>query len=94
MDVISKLHSLFDEALQGAVPADLREQGWVYRDLPGRCTPEAWDQLLSVMGHDNYKIIAGSAGPGWVRGQFFLSPKAIENMRHYASGEAAGLSNR
>jgi hypothetical protein len=76
----------FDEMEQEAlVPKELREQGWVYRDVPGRFSFEMWDLFLSVLGEGNYHIIAMSENKekDWKRGQFLLSPQAMENIAQY-----------
>lgn len=75
------------EAEQQMVPAGLRAQGWIYRDMPSRFTPEFWDKFLGIMGEGNYKIVIMSSGDDWVRGQFFLSPQALENIRAYAASK-------
>lgn len=64
----------------------LRADGWEYRDIPGRLTPEMWDLLLSRIGEGNYRILAMSMGTNakgedWVRGQLFISPAGFEQMR-------------
>jgi hypothetical protein len=69
--------------MQEMVPADLRAQGWVYRDLPSKLSYEMWDLFLSIMGEGNYQILIASQGDNWKRGQFFLSPKALENLAAY-----------
>lgn len=77
-------------AEQGLVPPELRAQGWIYKDMVGRCTPEAWDKLLSIAGEGNYKILISSSGINergllWKRGQFLFSPAAVRNFDAYAA---------
>ena len=79
----AELNELMAEAEQGIVPKDLREQGWVYKDMPSRLTHEGWDKFLNLLGEGNYQVLVMSSGPDWKRGQFLLSPKAFENMKNY-----------
>lgn len=80
----SKLHAMMDAAAQEMVPPDLRAKGWVYRDLPGWLAADRWTELLERLGVGNYQIVAGSQrSNGDSRGQFFLSPQAIENLNNW-----------
>lgn len=71
------LQGLYD-AQQQMVPADLREKGWVYRDVP-RMSLEYWEQFINALGED-YQCLIMSKGDNWARGQFFLSPQAMDNI--------------
>ena len=58
----------------------LLEDGWVYRDIPGRLSYEAWDLLLSIIGKGNYRVLAMTIGPDWKRGQLMISPEGMKSM--------------
>lgn len=87
---LRRLHEAEQEAL---VPPELKAQGWVYRDMPGRCTPDAWKLLLSIIGDGNYRILIMSQGRAddgpWVRGQMVISPLGMENMQKHLAEKAA-----
>lgn len=74
--------SLASNAPQGLV-------GWVYRDMHRRQTPEWWKNFIDVVGPDNVRVLAYSTGRSseteaeWVRGQFLLSPEALERLKVY-----------
>ena len=74
---------LMSMAEQEIVPPELRAQGWVYRDIPKTFSYEMWDLFLDIMGAVNYQIVCASSCSGWKRGQFLLSPKALENLQKY-----------
>jgi hypothetical protein len=81
----AELNRMLEEAMQAIVPDDLKAKGWIYRDMPGRATHEAWDLLLDLMGDGEYQVIAmstGTDGQGtpYKRGQFFISPQGIKNL--------------
>ena len=80
------LRAIFD-SVHPPLPKELADKGWVYRDMPGRVTPEAWDLFLSILGEGNYQILVMSEGDGWRRGQFFISPQALENLKAYKAGK-------
>lgn len=62
-----------------------RADGWAYVDPAGRFSPEAWDTLMNSFGWDEVVMLAGSSGihpsdgKPFIRGQFLVSPKGIEN---------------
>lgn len=89
-----ELYEMLSKAEQEMVPPELRAAGWIYRDMPGRCSPEMWEILLSIFGDGNYKIVVMSEGSNehgaWKRGQFFLAPAAIENMKTYSAQHSGG----
>lgn len=72
-----------DEAIQELVPAELKALGWRYFDMPVKLSDAMWDEFLTILGPDNFKLLIMSSGPGWKRGQFLLSPAAYENLRQY-----------
>ncbi len=63
--------------------------GWQYRDMPSRVTPEVWAEWLAIMGEGNYRILImtsfedATGRTTAVRGQFFISPTGMENMQRY-----------
>ncbi len=68
----------------------LLEKGWVYRDKPW--TPiDIWNELLTVAGEGNYEVLIHSdktieheGKPLELRrGQLFLSPTAIANLKAF-----------
>jgi len=61
----------------------LRADGWVYRDLPGRLSPEMWDTLIETLGDGNYRILAMTITSDYVRGQFMISPEGMKNLARY-----------
>lgn len=80
----SILH-MMSQAAQSMVPPDLRDKGWTYFDPPARFQPMTWDYFLALMGEGEYMLIAQSNGTDengpYVRGQFFISPKAQSNLQ-------------
>lgn len=64
----------------------LRADGWVYRDTPPMLE-EFWKRLCDVMGTENYRLMtyAERKFKGddrlYVRGQMFVSPAGIENLK-------------
>lgn len=64
-----------------------RADGWAYIDPPGRFSPEAWENFLSLIGEGEYVVLAGSSGTHpsdgkpFVRGQLLVSPSGLENMK-------------
>lgn len=61
----------------------LRADGWVYRDLP-RMTKDALEKLLGIIGKDEVRwLTRAEYGDGAVRGQLFISPRGMENMKEY-----------
>lgn len=77
------------DATQPPIPEPYKSQGYVYRDIPGKLSPEMWDKLLAIFGEGNYVLLASSeskdpANP-WKRGQFFLSPQALENLKAHTA---------
>lgn len=85
LNIMQMLDEIDQETL---VPEDLREQGWIYKDFPGRFSLEAWDMLIGIIGKGNYKLVAFSEGRSpegdFKRGQFLLSPQAQQNLWAYA----------
>lgn len=81
MTITQEMLQLIREAEQSIVPEDLRQQGWIYWDPPGKFSFEMWDYLISLIGDAPYQLIVCSEGKDWKRGQFFLSPAAVANMR-------------
>lgn len=77
------------DALQPPIPEPYKSQGWVYRDLPGKLSPEMWDHFLEILGPDNYTILAMSESKDpenpWKRGQFFISPQGMENLKAHTA---------
>jgi len=67
----------------------LLADGWQYRDLP-RMTQDAFDCLLDIIGEGNVRWLSFARYGSTVRGQCFISPAGIENMR--AHREAASPS--
>lgn len=67
-----------------------RADGWAYIDPPTRFSPEMWTYFLSLIGEENYVILAKSAGTSphdglpFVRGQLLVSPEGMENMKKSA----------
>jgi len=72
----------------------LRADGWEYRDLDRRLTPEAWDTLLGIIGEGNYRILATAGGitdgQPWVRGQLFISPFGLKRMAEHVKATGPG----
>lgn len=84
-DKIKGLQDALSAAIAAGMPPELKARGWEYRDVPGLCTPEAWDSLLALIGHGEYQIVAVTSGVNkngpFKRGQLFISPKGFENMK-------------
>jgi hypothetical protein len=88
MDDIDKLAKLIGVKMVAAdLPgpqsslAELTALGWRYIDPPTWFTPEMWDYFLSILGEGEYKILVMTKHPiRGVRGQFFVSPIAVQNM--------------
>lgn len=83
MELDSELLQKMHEDEQSIVPDNLRSKGWVYRDIPGRMSHEMWDLFLSILGEGNYEVVAMTTAQDYKRGQFFLSPQALENLKEY-----------
>lgn len=72
----------------------LRADGWVYRDFP-RMTKDALEKILAIIGEENIRWLTFVNYKGKhpetgeviesVRGQCFLSPKAMEALNAYAA---------
>ncbi len=64
----------------------LRADGWVYRDTPPMLE-DFWKRLLDTMGEGNYRLMtyAERTFKGddrlYIRGQMFVSPAGIENLK-------------
>lgn len=72
-------------------------EGWAYRDLPGKLSLEMWGKFIGILGDAPYKILIGSEGRDrdgfeWRRGQFLLSPAAMENLKAYNAAAKADPS--
>lgn len=73
---------------------DHRARGWQYRDIPGKLSPEAWDELICAIGLGEFELLAFSSGTfkdgtPWKRGQLIISPKGFENMAAYVKAKRA-----
>lgn len=70
-------------------PPELAAIGWTYMDPPtSGLSPEHWQEFLSILGEGEFRIIASSqrtdkAGHVLVRGQFWVSPKAMQNLKDW-----------
>lgn len=60
---------------------------WIYYDIPTKFSYEMWDKFLIILEEENYKILAMSKGKDWVRGQFLISPKGMDNIRKYSASK-------
>ena len=58
----------------------LRADGWEYRDLP-RMTREAMLTFTDIVGVANIRWLSFADYGQAVRGQLFISPAGMENMR-------------
>lgn len=88
-DPLLDLHAAMDEALQEAVPLSLKEKGWRYKDVYRLFRPAEWAIFLNELGDGEYKIICYSTSTRGVRGQFVMSPKAIERLEEFERRKAA-----
>ena len=65
----------------------LRADGWVCRDTPALLSADMWELFLSIMGEENYRILAMThlekSDGDWYRGQFFISPTGIKNLMEW-----------
>lgn len=65
-----------------------RADGWGYFDPGVKFEPEAWQDILNIIGEE-YEILAFStgkfpkSGKPWVRGQLLVSPKGLDNIKNY-----------
>lgn len=62
----------------------LLADGWEYRDLP-RMTPEYFDKLIGIIGEENIRWLTQADYGDTKRGQMFVSPNGLENVRKYAA---------
>lgn len=63
-----------------AIPEKFK--GWTYWDCPGRVKVQMWEAFLDMLGAGNYAVLAESRySSGDARGQLFISPAGVENMR-------------
>lgn len=65
--------------------------GWKLHNT-GKMTPNVWNSILDIIGHDNYHIQTMSTGnfsitptgtsrtQEWVRGYILISPAGLENL--------------
>lgn len=67
----------------------LLSEGWIYCDPPTRFSFEMWDLWCSVIGQENYRLLAMTEGPDYKRGQFLISPTGTARLRDYASTQSA-----
>lgn len=63
--------------------------GWTYIDIPVYYDPAAFRVILASMPQSGYLLLAGTSGTyrgaPWMRGQFLLSPSALECLRALAA---------
>jgi hypothetical protein len=62
----------------------LRADGWEYRDLP-RMTPEYFDKLIEIIGEKNIRWLTFADYGDTKRGQFFISPDGLKNVRAHVA---------
>ena len=72
---------------------NLRAQGWVYRDLP-RISPEFFEILIKTIGEENIRWLSMADYGNAKRGQCFISPKGIENLKAYSIKQTEEAATR
>lgn len=75
MKALNEFHEAFVAGIETQAPP-----GWVYRDIPWMAD-KFWDELWALVGEGNFETIAVSRRPDAKRGQFFISPEGMANMR-------------
>lgn len=69
----------------------LLADGWEYRDVPTRMRPDLWDEFLDIIGAGNYRLLTlATYEDGYKRGQMFVSPDGLKNLREYDARKSAG----
>jgi len=58
----------------------IREARWQYCDLP-RVSIPVFKQFVAMAGAENIRLLSLTSGPDWKRGQLFISPKGLSNLR-------------
>ena len=58
----------------------IRGERWQYCDLP-RVSIPVFKQFIAMAGADNIRLLSLSCGPDWKRGQLYISPKGLANLR-------------
>ena len=80
-----QMHNATEEAMNEA----FKTTGWFYRDINWMTLPY-FDQMLEIIGEDNYKIITGTVRSDWEggpfrRGQVLISPQGMENVKEWSA---------
>lgn len=69
-----------------------RADGWAYVDMPSWSTLEWWSHAREVFGEGEYVVLAESTrGIHW-RGQFLVSPAAIDRFRAFMARRRGTLN--
>lgn len=92
-----ELATLFADAEQGLVPANLRALGWIYIDPPTKFSHEMWDYFRALIGDDEHRLLIWSKGEApdgfkWKRGQFVVSPLGMKNLADKERAERLKLT--
>lgn len=60
---------------------------WTYRDTNGWMTGERWDLFRQILGEEDHVLLISTRrvrdGEVSYRGQFWISPRGMENLRLY-----------
>lgn len=86
-DAIKDLYAEMHKATEDAMNKSFNTDNWHYRDVTWMLE-HFWKQFLNILGDADYNIIACSSRDDWeggtyLRGQFLLSPEALDNIRKY-----------
>ena len=64
------------------------QDGWKYRDVPGKMPLTYWEQFLEALGADNYVLLSEAIyemkDGTYARGQLLIKPCGLINMNKFA----------
>lgn len=78
------IRELLDAMPTPPLPEPYLSSGWVYKDIHAWFLPDDWNHLIDLFGtDDDFKCLAFTSRGGKRRGQFWLSPGALERSRAF-----------
>jgi hypothetical protein len=71
------------KSMEASFNASMGTEGWVYRDLP-LMSLAMWDELFTIIGDSNVRVIISTRRGDSRRGQVLISPDGLQRMRDHA----------